>query len=315
MIMKYIILVILSFILIPICNASGTPMQDKETATSEEYKLFSLQEELNSYIAGKDARIGVAAIINGRDTISVNGTAEFPMMSVFKFPLALTVADWVDANSISLNDSISFNPNILIEDTYSPMLKKYGPGLNRMSFRELLEWSLIESDNNAADILIQAVGGTTHSEALLKDLAGDLEIRIGATERDMHDDPSRSNLNWSTPLAMAVLFDRFDREIRYRSASYSDISTMLEECKTGVDRLASPLSGTGAVIGHKTGTGFSNPAGGISALNDCGYIHLPNGVRYTIAVFVADSPYNIEETAKLIADISERVYQYCLSLK
>ena len=277
-------------------------------------KLHELKEELISYISDKGARIGVAVIINGKDTISVNGSRKFPMMSVFKFPLALTVANWVDANSMSLDDYITFNPNTLIKDTYSPMLKKYGLGLNKMSFKELLYWALVESDNNAADLLLKMVGGTTPCNLALKDISSELDITIGATEREMCEDHNRSNLNQSTPLAMAILFDRFDKEIKYQSESFSEISTMLEQCKTGVDRLAAPLTELDAVLGHKTGTGFDTSGGGISALNDCGYVHLPNGIRYTIAVFVADSSYNLEETSKIIAEISKRVFKYCIEV-
>ena len=39
--------------------------------------------------------------------------------------------------------------------------------------------------------------------------------------------------------------------------------------------------------------GFPTPEGRISAVNDCGYVNLPNGTRYSIAVFVADSNYDI----------------------
>ena len=52
----------------------------------------AIEVALQEYIQEKDARIGVAVIINGKDTVSVNGNRDFPMMSVVKFPLALTVA-------------------------------------------------------------------------------------------------------------------------------------------------------------------------------------------------------------------------------
>ena len=274
-----------------------------------------LQNELTSFVERKDARIGIAVIINGKDTVSVNGSKDFPMMSVFKFPLALAVAKWVDSNGMSLNDSIAFGPKALIKDTYSPMLKKYGSGLYKMSFKELLEWSLIESDNNAADLLLKRVGGTACATTLLKDVAGELDITIGASEQNMHQDPYTSYLNRSTPLAMATLFDRFDTEIKNRSKSFSDISVMLEQCRTGLDRLAAPFIATNAIVGHKTGTGFPTPEGRISAINDCGYIHLPNGTQYTIAVFVADSGYDMTETSKIIADISEIVFKSLIDSK
>ena len=46
------------------------------------------------------------------------------------------------------------------------------------------------------------------------------------------------------------------------------------------------LENTGAIIGHKTGTGDRNPRGQIIGINDAGFVVLPNGQRYTIAVFV-----------------------------
>ena len=66
------------------------------------------------------------------------------------------------------------------------------------------------------------------------------EIVIGASEEDMHRDPYLSYLNRTTPLAMVQLFDRFYHELINASQSYSEISVMLEQCRTGLDRLALP---------------------------------------------------------------------------
>lgn len=262
---------------------------------------------------GKDARIGVAVIINGKDTVSVNGKRDFPMMSVVKFPLALTVAYWIDTKGMTLNDSITFNGNALNENTYSPMLKKFGKSLNIMTVRELLELSLIESDNNAADILLNHVGGTSGATSIMRKMGISDDIVIGASEEDMHRNPYLSYLNRATPLAMAQLFDRFYTEMRNVSQSYSEISTMLEQCYTGLDRLAAPL--LSAKIGHKTGTGFPTPEGRISAINDCGYVYLPDGTRYSIAVFVADSGYDMTETSAIIAEISDIVWKGVIKQK
>lgn len=269
----------------------------------------SIENALQEYINGKDARIGVAVIINGKDTVSVNGNRDFPMMSVVKFPLALTVVHWVDTNGMSLNDNVTFSENALNEDTYSPMLKKYGKSRNSMTIRELLEWSLAESDNNAADILLHRVGGTSGVTSIMRQMGISDEIVIGASEEDMHRDPYLSYLNRTTPLAMAQLFDKFNNEMRNASQSYSEISVMLEQCRTGLDRLALPLLPTNAMIGHKTGTGFPTSEGRISAVNDCGYVNLSNGTRYSIAVFVADSGYDMAATSAIIAEISKIVWK------
>ncbi|WP_417008925.1 class A beta-lactamase [Bacteroides congonensis] len=268
----------------------------------------TIEDALKDYAVGKDARIGIAVIINGNDTVSVNGERDFPMMSVSKFPLALTIAHWIDAHGMSLNDSITFSEAALHENTYSPMLKKYGKSRNIMSIRELLEWSLVDSDNNAADILLNHIGGTSGATSIMRQIGLSDDIVIGASEDDMHRDPYLSYLNRTTPLAMAQLFDRFDTEMRNTSLSYSEIATMLEQCRTGIDRLVAPLLSSDATIGHKTGTGFPTPDGRISAINDCGYVNLPNGKRYSIAVFVADSGYDMAETSAIIAEISRIVW-------
>lgn len=269
----------------------------------------AIENTLQKYIKGKDARIGVAVIINGKDTVSVNGNRDFPMMSVVKFPLALTVAHWIDTNGMSLNATVTFNEKAMKEDTYSPMLKKYGKSRNAMTVRELLEWSLAESDNNAADILLHRVGGTSGVTSIMRQMGISDEIVIGASEEDMHRDPYLSYLNRTTPLAMAQLFDRFYRELGNASQSYSEISVMLEDCRTGLDRLALPLLPTNATIGHKTGTGFPTPDGRISAVNDCGYVKLLEGTKYSIAVFVADSGYDMAATSAIIAEISKIVWK------
>ena len=141
------------------------------------------------------------------------------------------------------------------------------------------------------------------------------EIVIGASEEDMHRDPYLSYLNRTTPLAMAQLFDRFYHELINASQSYSEISVMLEQCRTGLDRLALPLLPTNATIGHKTGTGFPTPEGRISAVNDCGYVNFPNGTRYSIAVFVADSNYDIATTSAIIAEVSKIVLEGLIKQK
>ena len=84
----------------------------------------------------------------------------------------------------------------------------------------------------------------------------------------------------------------------------------LISCKTGTDRLPKPLSGTGAVIGHKTGTSDRDERGIFAGTNDLGFVILPDGTRYTIAVFIKNSAENPETNARIIADISETVYRY-----
>ena len=50
-----------------------------------------LETQLKQAIKDKKAEIGIAVIINGKDTVTVNNDTHYPLMSVFKFHRALAL--------------------------------------------------------------------------------------------------------------------------------------------------------------------------------------------------------------------------------
>ena len=272
----------------------------------------SLEADLQTFIDGKDARIGVA-VISGTDTVSVNGHEPFPMMSVYKFPIALAVADRCRATGLLFAERLHVTGKNLNPDTYSPMLKKYGDiGADgaEISLRELLKYALQESDNNASDILLDWAGGAEKVDCYISGLGAD-GISVKWSEDEMYEDHDRSYGNSSTPVAMASLMNLF---IGMPEDSLTvELKQIMETCATGTARLVKPLVNSDAVVGHKTGTGFTLPDGRLMAINDAGYVILPDGIRYSIAVFIADSGYSAVETEALIAGISEIVLKDMLS--
>lgn len=278
-------------------------------ASADEMEL--LRSEIEQYIGDKDVRIGVAVIFNGRDSVSVRGNEAFPMLSVYKFPQALAIADLMQSGALSLSDSVFISSSEMKPDTWSPMRDKYGVSDVRLPFSELLAFTLQQSDNNACDVLFKIIGVPEFVEKYLRE-KGFGDIHVVSTEDEMHRDLTLCYANNSTPLAMARLLDRFCTSMRDSTEIYSYIGRMMEECATGTDRLARPLEGSGAKIGHKTGTGDRNAAGRIIGVNDCGYVFLPDGRRYVIAVFVSDASGDMADASQVIADISEIVYNFAL---
>lgn len=179
----------------------------------------------------------------------------------------------------------------------------YTGGLS-MSTGDLLTYMLQQSDNNASDIILNSIGGVQFVNDYLS-LIGAEGIKVKNSESEMHDNTSLCYDNSSTPLAMASLLDDFDRN--YNDSLSVEIKSIMETCSTGTARLAKPLTQANATIGHKTGTGFTLPDGRLMAVNDAGYVHLPDGRRYSIAVFIEDSGYDMAATESIIADISEIV--------
>ncbi len=265
-----------------------------------------LQNQIEQIISGKDATIGVAIIVDGVDTISVNGNHPFPMLSVYKFPIAFALGEYERTTTFQIPDSILITRNNLKENTYSPMRDRYSNVDSiKLSIHEILAYSLQESDNNASDVLLNLLPSKGYVTECLQRM-GVEGILVSSTEDEMHKDVSLAYKNTSTPIAMSSLLSLFDKEF---SDNYSLlIKHLMETCETGKNRLAKPLMKSKICIGHKTGTGFDQPNGRIMAINDVGYIPLPSGHKYSIAVFIENSGYDIDTTESLIAQISEIVF-------
>lgn len=270
----------------------------------------TLEERIERYVSDKDAGVGVAVMVDGELIAEVNGDRRFPMLSVYKFPLALAVADFCRGKGLDFGDTIDVAAEEMHHDTWSPMREKYGPGSLRVPVRELLAYSLQQSDNNACDILFRLTGGPQTTDSLLSAMGYGDDINVVSTEFEMHADTSLCRDNSATPLAIARLMDEFNFRLRHDGDGYAEIAHMMESCATGSDRIVAPLKGTDAVAGHKTGTGDSDAGGRIIAVNDAAYVNLPGGRRYSLAVFITGSSEGMEGSSRIIADISAMVYEH-----
>lgn len=270
-----------------------------------------LETQLKEAIKGKKAEIGIAVIIDGKDTITVNNDIHYPLMSVFKFHQALALADYMGKQRQSLETRLPIKKSDLKPDTYSPLRDKYPQGGIEMSIADLLKYTLQQSDNNACDILFDYQGGPNAVNKYIHSL-GIRECAIAGTETAMHEDLNLCYENWTTPLAAAELVEIFRKKPLFPNVYKDFIFQTMVECQTGQDRLAAPLLDKKVTVGHKTGTGDLNAKGQQIGCNDIGFVLLPGGRTYSIAVFVKDSEENNQANSKIIANISRIVYEYIM---
>ena len=270
-----------------------------------------LETQLKKAIEGKKAEIGIAVIIDGQDTITINNDIHYPMMSVFKFHQALALADYMEKQKQSLDTRLPIKKSDLKPDTYSPLRDKYPQGEIEMSIADLLKYTLQQSDNNACDILFDYQGGPDAVNKYIHSL-GIRECAIAGTETAMHEDLNLCYENWTTPLAAAELVEIFRKKPLFPNVYKDFIFQTMVECQTGQDRLVAPLLDKKVTVGHKTGTGDLNAKGQQIGCNDIGFVLLPGGRTYSIAVFVKNSEENNQANSKIIANISRIVYEYIM---
>lgn len=274
--------------------------------TQQQQQQPDLRQRLECLTDSFPGSVGIA-LINGNDTVCIDRDGQYPLFSVVKFHLALAVCEQMRSGHFMQPYDIEVTPSDLKPDTWSPMREQYPHG-GRISVNELLRWSLVESDNNACDILFNAIARPEKVDAYIHDLGvGDCVITW--TEDEQRADMARCYENWSTPLAAAELLGEF-----YRNRDMDEYSRFLWEtmagCRTGENRIPKYIADSTALIVHKTGTGAPLQGGGVMAINDIACIVLPDGSHFELAVFIKDATCEASACEELIAEIAETCFTF-----
>ena len=272
----------------------------------------SLEKRINSIISGKRASVGVAvAGLEDNFSLSINGNKNFPMMSVYKFHIALAVLSKVDAGSMKLDQKIMLKKKDLHPGTWSPLRDKYPNGEVSISLSEIIEYTITQSDNNGCDILIALSGGTEAVKKFIES-KGIKDFDIKATEKECHDSWHVLYSNWSTPASAAALLKKFYDKKIVSSTSTEYLMNVMIRTSTG-DKRIKGLIPPSADVAHKTGTS-GNRNGITPGTNDIGIVRLPNGKHFAIAVFVLDSRENNVVNERIIAEITKAVWDYYVKM-
>lgn len=268
-----------------------------------------LTDSISRIAAECPGEVGVAVIVDNTDTVAVNNESIYPMMSVFKVHQALAICNDFDRRGITLDTVMTINRNELDPKTWSPMLKEHTETVISLPVRELLRYTLTQSDNNASNYMFKKLVDVAATDSFIATLIPRSDFQIAYTEEEMSADHDKAYSNHTSPLGAAMLINRLFTESIVSKEKQDFVTTTLGECKTGIDRIVAPLLGKdGVKIAHKTGSGYTNEEGILVAHNDVAYITLPNGVNYSLAIFVKDFKGNEKQASEYMAHISAAVY-------
>lgn len=267
-----------------------------------------LRQEIQDIIQDKKATVGVAIIFDGTDTLTVNNQYRYPTMSVYKFHQALAILDYLNKHNLPLEQQVYVSKSALLPETHSPLRDKKPEGNFYMPIKELMQYSVSQSDNNACDILFNFLGGIAPVEQYIKNL-GIQQIAITKTEQEMSEDFDNQYGNWTTPYAAVQLLEIFLQQELFASNYKIFLSDALIQTSTGKDKIKGLLP-SGTIVGHKTGMSSRNSNGVKAGDNDLGFIKLPNNKNLSIAVFIVNSTEDDTTNAKIIAQISKAAYDY-----
>lgn len=274
-------------------------------------QLSSLRSKIEAITHDKKAKIGVSILdLNKGDTLTLNNSHHFPMQSVFKFHLALAVLNLVDKGKMALNQPIFVKKSDMLLNLYSPMREKYPEGNVTLPLREILQFTVSQSDNSGCDLLFRLIGGPEKANQYIHSL-GIKEVAIKNPEVEIQADWGIQYKNWTTPSAATKLLESFYKKNILSKNSYDFLWKTMVETTTGPNKLKGKLPKE-AIVAHKTGYSGANKDGLVGATNDIGIVILPNGKKFAIALFVSDSLEDEKTNDEIMAEVTKVVWDYYL---
>jgi len=306
--------------------------------------LRELQASLERIAEEPAGKVGFTALhVESGERVSLRGTEQFPLASLYKVPAAVQFFHRVDQGELRVTDHVQLGP---AEARTGRSLISGRISTERVTYpvEDLLRLALVQSDNAAADMILFLAGGPPAVTARLRALGiADMSIDRNEGEVTFHFngiEPAPPPETWSidlfyrsieatpparrreafarflkdardtsTPDAMVALFVRILKRDLLQPATADRLVDLLLETKTGSRRIRGLLP-PGAPVAHRTGT--CAEYGGVSGCtNDAGYVVLPDGAGHlAVSVFVKGSPRAAAVRDATIARISRGAYDY-----
>ena len=308
-------------------------------AAAQKPDLSALEQSFKRIADASRGRVGVALIhLESGASLHVRGHERFPMASIAKLPIAIEVLKQVTEEKLTLNRLVWLGPNDI--RPCCTIERRHANGGVSFTVMELLELSIIESDNTAADALLKLVGGPDAVERRLRAMGfhhinvdrseGQLLLEMaGVTyapppdvwtvqlQRRLVADVDRASLDFgraryltderdtATPYEMAQLLERLQLGSLLPRSETDLLLNLMIQTTTGPRRLKGRLP-PDAIVAHKTGTTAV-------VINDAGIITLPPDSRIpgrvAIAVFLADGA-SIGAMERTVANLSADAYEF-----
>ncbi|MEZ7504943.1 class A beta-lactamase, subclass A2 [Flavobacterium sp. Arc2] len=267
-----------------------------------------LRQKIDKIILAKNATVGVSIRgIEDKDTLNINGNLNAPLMSVFKFHIALAVLKQVDKGKLSLTHKIFIKKEDLHQGTWSPIRDDFSNGNLHITLDSLLRYTVSHSDNNGCDILLDLIGGTEPVQKFVH-RQGIKNFTIKVNEQQMRT-WENLYLNTTTPLATTALLYKFYKGKILKRGTTEYLYQIMVESSRGLSWMKAGLP-EGTELAHRTGMSETNEHNLRVAMNDVGIVKLPNGKHFIISVYLKDITGEIEETEKIIADITRATWNY-----
>ena len=268
--------------------AIATTMASGARAASADKTLKRIRERVGG-------RLGVHALDSqSGKRWGIDENSRYAMASTFKLPLAAALLWQVDRKAFTLDHSLGIANRDLLPN--SPAVEaKLTAGVDSMTIRELCVAAVTQSDNAAANVLLNGIGGPSALTAFFRTV-GDEITRLDREEPALNQNVPGDQRDTTTPRAMVDSLLRIFTQDVLSIPSRALLIDWMIASRTGMDRVRAGLPRSWNP-GDKTGTGENG------AFNDLVIAYPPNRRPVFVAVYMSESKLGPKELAAAHAEI------------
>ena len=253
----------------------------------------AIQQQLADLERRYGGRLGVAILDTASQRlISHRGDERFALCSTFKSLAAACVLARVDQKQEDLSRRIVYSTEQLVP--YSPTTELHVGGQG-LSVGSLCEAAMTLSDNTAANLMLDSMGGPEGLTAWLRSI-GDTQTRLDRCEPELNENRAGDPRDTTTPIAMLQALNTLVLGEKLTLASRDQLTAWLVNNQTGDKKLRAgvPVSWR---VGDKTGSGANN------ASNDVAVIWPGDRPPVLVTAYYTESKASGEQINALMADI------------
>jgi beta-lactamase class A len=266
------------------------------TAGAVTGRIKGLTGQLRALEDGNGGRLGVAVLDTATGEASGYRASErFPMCSTFKVLLAASVLTRVERREERLVRPLPIPPEPLLSN--SPLTAPHAGGT--MSVAELCEAVLTDSDNTAANLLLDTVGGPAGVTRFARSL-GDPVTRLDRTELALNECRPGDPRDTTSPAAMAHDLAALLLGTALPEVPRGQLCAWMEKSRTGLDCLRAGLP-AGWRAADKTGRN------GTHTTNDIAVLWPPDRRPLVVAAYITQCPGPEKQRGALLAEVGRRV--------
>lgn len=272
----------------------SVPSDAQQGEETLDERLYGLEEEY-------DARLGLYAVDTGSgQTIAYQSDERFAYASTHK---ALAVGALLQQTSIEdLDKKIHFTADDLVD--YSPITENNVE--TGMTLREISDASIRFSDNTAANLIFNEIGGPEEFKASLRAIGDDV-TEPENIETKLNDVKPGETQDTSTAKALTESLRAFALEDVLEEEQRSLLVEWLKGNTTG-DALIRAGVPDGWIVGDKTGSAA------YGTRNDIGIIWPPDRAPIVLAVLSSRDEEGAETNDELIAKATEEIVNELIEL-